>query len=201
MSGPGKGRYTDFVGIPIPGPTSKYSRLHKLFNSSPMTTDEKGLLYGSTSKSNQSDNSSAAASISETFVSTLKTDGVLIQTNDESKPRYFVGTSAVPLPDTSAINFIDPAKSVAGDPSNAFMPDLASPGASGVSASIVVNFERASSTLQDAKAYKPNITISSTSIDSKNRQNLGTVSPSLSSPLVGATSVDSQIELGSSKKS
>jgi hypothetical protein len=200
MSGPGKGRYTDFVGIPIPGPTSKYSRLHKLFNSSPMT-DQKGLLYGSTSKSNQSDNSSAAASISETFVSTLKTDGVLIQTEDKSKPRYFVGTSAVPLPDTSAIKFIDPAKSVAGDPSNAFMPDLASPGASGVSASIVVNFERASSTLQDAKAYKPNITISSTSIDSKNRQNLGTVSPSLSSPLVGATSVDSQIELGSSKKS
>jgi hypothetical protein len=200
MSGPGKGRYTDFVGIPIPGPTSKYSRLHKLFNSSPMT-DQKGLLYGSTSISNQSDNSSAAASISETFVSTLKTDGVLIQTDDKSKPRYFVGTSAVPLPDTSAINFIDPAKSVAGDPSNAFMPDLASPGASGVSGSIAVNFERASSTLQDAKAYKPNITISSTSIDSKNRQNLGTVSPSLSSPLVGASSVGSQIELGSSKKS
>ena len=199
MSGPGKGRYTDFVGIPIPGPTSKYSRLHKLFNSSPMT-DQKGLLYGSTSISNQTDNSSAAASISETFVSTLKTDGVLIQT-DNSKPRYFVGTSAVPLPDTSAENFIDPSKSVAGDPSNAFMPDLASPGASGVSGSIDVNFERASSTLQDAKTYKPNITVSSTSIDNKNRQNLGTVSPSLSSPLIGASSVDSQIELGSSKKS
>lgn len=200
MSGPGKGRYTDFVGIPIPGPTSKYSRLHKLFNSSPMT-DQKGLLYGSTSISNQTNNSSAAASISETFVSTLKTDGVLIQTDNKSKPRYFVGTSAVPLPDTSAENFIDPSKSVAGDPSNAFMPDLASPGASGVSGSIDVNFERASSTLQDAKTYKPNITVSSTSIDNKNRQNLGTVSPSLSSPLIGASSVDSQIELGSSKKS
>lgn len=198
MTSPGKGRYTDYVGPPLPGPSSKYSRLHKLFNNNPMSSDKgdsRGLFYSSTSKGNQTSNVDAAKSVVEKYVDLLLGDVPnTVATEDGNSLIYFNGSSIDSLPNTKEI---DVNVGIKGAPANPYMPDLSSPGAL---SNNKVNLDKDNDNVTEIvpSAYKPDLTIAPDTIDDK--FSLGTVSPHVSSPVVGTVSIGSNLSMGSSIK-
>lgn len=197
MSGPGKGRYTDFVGTSSPGPTSKFNRLHKLFNNNPMTVDKgesRGLFYGATDKTNQSSNSDAAASAVDVYVNSMVNDTEAVYTEDKKSLVYFNGNNVDPLPDTQLLSAEIPFKGIQSPPANAYIPDLSSPGASSDGK---VNVTQKGLNILDPELVKPDLVIPTSAQD---HQNLGTLSPSNSAPIVGKLSIGSNLKLGDSNK-
>lgn len=188
MSSPGKGRYTDYVSTQ----STKVSRLHKLFNANP-STDGRGIFYDANLVSNQTNNSLAAESSVKNYTQNLIDDNVGVNTVVEKDGKitfnYFTGNAVDALPNTTVLS-----KNIKGGPSNSYMPDLASPGA----VEGTVNFEKKETTFIKAEDYKPFLNLAPEEID--DRQNLGTVSPHISSPVVGLLSVGTNLLMGSSKK-
>lgn len=198
MTSPGKGRYTDYVGPALPGLSSKYNRLHKLFNNNPMTSDRgdaRGLFYSATSKSSQTSNVDAAKSVVEKYVDLLLGDVPnTVATEDGNSLIYFNGSSIDSLPNTKEI---DVNVGIKGAPANPYMPDLSSPGAL---SNNKVNLDKDNDNVTEIvpSAYKPDLTIAPDTIDDK--FSLGTVSPHVSSPVVGTVSIGSNLSMGSSIK-
>lgn len=198
MTSPGKGRYTDYVGPALPGLSSKYSRLHKLFNNNPMTSDKgdtRGLFYSSTTKSNQTSNVDAAKSVVENYVDLMLGDVPnAVATEDGNSLIYFNGNNVDLLPNTKEI---DVNKGIRGAPANPYMPDLSSPGAL---SNNKVNLDKDNDDVNEIlpSDYKPDLIISSDTIADKFV--LGSVSPHVSSPIVGTVSVGSNLTMGSSIK-
>jgi len=198
MSGPGKGRYTDYVGTQ----SSKLTRLHKLFNKNPMSND-KGLLYGAdSSSSNQAKNTAAADFTVKEFTIRLLNDygykGIVKHVkNDKTSFMYFAALA----PDTKKL-----ANNIKDPPANSYMPLLSSPGANAGYGDITVlprpNFDRLFDEKTDVidpgffKNYK--LIVSPDTIDDVS--NLGTVSPSVSSIFVGLSSLGNDLQKGSSKR-
>jgi len=188
MSGPGRGRYTEYVSAQ----SSKTSRLHTLFNANPAAVN-RGILYGSTIVNNQTDNAKAADFTVKNYNINVVDDqiGVAPDKNSNANPFiYFVGNNVNLLPNTSEL-----AKNVKSSPANSYMPDVSSPGANEDG---TVNFNKLSPAFIDPKIYKPNLNLSPENID--DNQNLGTVSPHVSSPIVGLSSVGTNLVKGTSKK-
>lgn len=217
MSGPGKGRYTDYVQYAFSsGQSAKLKRLHRNFNTNPMINpgaeSNPGIFYGATDKSNQESNTKAASSVTQNYVKNLiddlytspiskdvvkdlKVDKELAKDPVTGLPEslvYFTGNGINDLPDTSKLD----DKTVA---SNSYMPVLISPG----SIKDAVNFKFLFDNKVDTRdatgkdGYKPNLIIPKTSDD---KENLGTLSPHDASRQVGSLSIVSVVSLGSSKK-
>lgn len=195
MSGPGKGRYTDYVSTQ----SSKITRLHKLFNANPASVvntpdsnTSKGMLYGGNLGFSQSNNFEAAKHVVNNYNENIVDDNVVIGTNQKTgTPIYFLGNSNTPVPDTTELS-----NNIKSPPCNSYMPDLTSPGAASDGK---VNFIKLEFTPIKPQDYKPFINISPSSLDDLG--NLGTVSPHVSSPLLGLSSVGTNIVMGMSKKS
>ena len=213
MTGPGKGRYTDYVGSPSAGLSSVQSRLHKIFNtnlmvppgpgliSSEAVSSDRGLFYGASIKSNQTDNNQAAVSaISvyvESIVSNLETKDIAKDTSTSTKKSlvYYNGNDTNSLPNTANDSMSKPESFSVGSPANSYIPDLTSPGATAdnkvkLSPPTIVNRIK-------PESVKPELTIPTTPND---KQNLGTLSPSDAAPIVGILSVGTDLTMGSSKK-
>ena len=195
MSKPGAGRYTDYIGSVSP----KNSRLFKLFNNNAMTTDKQQDLGDFYDIATSSDINLIAGKLSTKYVAAIVADNPSAVVTSSKSSVYFNGSTIDQLPDTGTIDVAvlkDP-------PANPYMPDLNSPGNTTPG---LVNFIRATLTpvdieskiLIDPKAYKPLLVIPPSDIT--DRFNLGTVSPSVSSPIVGEISVGKNLTMGSSKK-
>jgi len=198
MTSPGKGRYTDYVGSsPLPGQLSKYRRLHRSFNNNPMTTDKgesRGLFYGATDLINQNSNTVAANAVVEKYVDTMLGDVPdTVATENGNSLIYFNGNTLDLLPNTKTI---DVNVGIKGAPANPYMPDLTSPGA----LSNQVNLDKDNDDVSEIlpSVYKPNLNISPETLSDK--FSLGTVSPHVSSPIVGVASIGSNITKGTSIK-
>ena len=196
MSKPGAGRYTDYIGSVSP----KNSRLFKLFNNNAMTTDKQQDLGDFYDIATSSDINLIAGKLSARYVATIVADNPSAVVKEPSKSSvYFNGSTIDQLPDTGTIDVAvlkDP-------PANPYMPDLNSPGNTTPG---LVNLIRATLTPKDIvskiyidpETYKPLLVIPPSDIT--DRFNLGTVSPSVSSPIVGEISVGKNLTMGSSKK-
>ena len=76
MTGPGKGRYTDYVH-PLAEQSLKLTRLHKNFNTNPMSNpggNSPGIFYGATDIAIQKSNVDAADSVTQNYVKNLIDD-------------------------------------------------------------------------------------------------------------------------------
>lgn len=198
MTSPGKGRHTSYVGES----SIKNSRLHRIFNKNPMITDkgeDRGLLYGATDKGNQTDNISAAKEAVDTYIDTISKDNLVGKLNKENVVIYFNGNDINELPDTKNID----VAVVKDPPANPYMPDLTSPGASSDN---TVNFQKETLSSSDIKEkieikpeiYRPYLNISPESLEDK--FSLGTVSPHISSPIIGTLSLGKELIMGASRK-
>lgn len=197
MSGPGKGRYTDYITVQ----SSRNNRLRRSFNSNPMA-NEKGEIYG-VDQSNQSDNSKIAKFVSDKYNARIPEDygykQIKFYSQGENSSFVYFALSA---PDTSKLS-----SDIEGPPSNPYIPDLNSPGANAGTGEITstpyVNFNKQFNPAIDSidpKDYKPYfINISPSSAD--NKDELGTLSPVVSSEVVGLSSVGANLTFGSSKRS
>ena len=193
MSKPGAGRYTDYIGEISP----KNTRLFKLFNNNVMATtgDATPGDFYDTAKAKSNVVSDIAAKLSARYVATIVADNPSAVVSV-----YFNGSTIDQLPDTGTIA----VAALKDPPANPYMPDLNSPGNTTPG---LVNFTRPTLTPAeitakiyiDPKVYKPQLVIPPSDI--ADRFNLGTVSPSVSSPIVGEISVGKTLTMGSSKKS
>lgn len=198
MSGPGKGRYTDYVDTQ----SKKLVRLHKLYNKNPMSNNN-GLLYGADLfGSNTSNNTVAAKFVVDQFtISVYRDYGYknLVKYENKGRTSFVYFASAAPNTKNLADNIKDP-------PANSYIPNLSSPGANAGTGDITdspyPNFKRDYDPQKDAidpeKFKNYYIKISSDSID--DIFNLGTVSPSVASNFVGVSSIGSDLVMGSSKR-
>ena len=195
MSKPGAGRYTDYIGSVSP----KNSRLFKLFNNNAMTTDKQQDLGDFYDIATSSDINLIAGKLSTKYVAAIVADNPSAVVTSSKSSVYFNGSTIDQLPDTGTIDVAvlkDP-------PANPYMPDLNSPGNTTPG---LVNLIRATLTPKDIvskiyidpETYKPLLVIPPSDIT--DRFNLGTVSPSVSSPIVGEISVGKNLTMGSSKK-
>lgn len=124
MSGPGKGRYTTYV--PVSNDRNKL--LWKLFNGKAGT---RGQIYGTEEQS--SDNSKAASVVLARATAPVNAEGVggLLPSNgvQVGDPAIFsanggkVNLNFSGAPDTTKVSWKNP-----GDPANAYVPDITSPG-------------------------------------------------------------------------
>lgn len=217
MSGPGKGRYTDYVQYAFSsGQSAKLKRLHRNFNTNPMINpgaeSNPGIFYGATDKTNQESNVKAASAVTQNYVKNLiddlytstvskdvvkdlKVDKELAKDPVTGLPEdlvYFTGNGTNDLPDTSKL---DDSTVV----SNSYMPVLISPGAvkDAVNFTIIFDKKADSRAAVGKDGYKPNLIIPETPDD---KENLGTLSPHNVSRLVGSLSIVSIVSLGTSKK-
>ena len=212
MTGPGKGRYTDYVH-PLAEQSLKLTRFHKNFNTNPMSNpggNSPGIFYGATDIAIQKSNVEAAVSVTQNYVKNLiddlytspavkevikdlKADKLVKVSNGIPEELvYFTGNGTNDLPDTSILD-------VKAAASNSYMPVLISPGAAKDSVNFTIAFvkETDSRLAVGVGGYKPNLVIPKTPDD---KENLGTLSPSDSSRLIGALSIISVVSLGTSKR-
>jgi len=167
-----------------------------------MTTDKgesRGLFYGATDLINQNSNTVAANAIVKKYVNTMLGDVPdTVATENGNSLIYFNGNTLDLLPNTKTI---DVNVGIKGAPANPYMPDLTSPGAlSGSLAQVNVNFDKDNDDVNEIvpKEYKPNLNISPETLSDK--FSLGTVSPHVSSRIVGVVSLGSNLTKGSSTK-
>lgn len=121
MSGPGKGRYTTYV----PVSSTRNDLLRKLFNAN--APNNQGVFYG---KLDQTDNSAAAAAAVVTATAPVKNGvGGLIPSDGHQVGDAQMFPTGVEL---GFGNSPDLPKDVSwknpGDPANAYVPDITSPG-------------------------------------------------------------------------
>jgi len=121
MSGPGKGRYTTYVPIA----STRNSLLWKLFNGN--AANESGVFY----KDNNPSNNDVAASAVVARATAKVENGVGglipasgLQAGDAQMFPSGVDLSYGNSPDISTVGWVNP-----GDPANAYVPDVSSPGA------------------------------------------------------------------------
>jgi len=162
-----------------------------------MTTDKgesRGLFYGATDLINQNSNTVAANAIVKKYVNTMLGDVPdTVATENGNSLIYFNGNTLDLLPNTKTI---DVNVGIKGAPANPYMPDLTSPGA----LSNQVNLDKDNDDVSEIlpSVYKPNLNISPETLSDK--FSLGTVSPHVSSPIVGVASIGSNITKGTSIK-
>lgn len=224
MTGPGKGRHTNYVGYHYSGLSSMQGRFHKLFNTNQMvpsapgeisslsTSSDRGLFYGASIKSSQTDNVTAAVNSKGVYIGAI-IDG--FETKDLAKLDdgnliYYVGNSLNDLPDTS--NLSDEIKNSEGSPENNYVPCLSSPGTissasedpeTGILLTSISKNPQINVDPQKIVAHLSPDKIKSNLIipkDADDKQSIGTLSPSNSSKSVGILSIGANLTMGSSKK-
>jgi len=194
MTSPGKGRYTDYDGALTYGANSiKNQRLNKQFNNNVMTETAgfSGKFYSLADAGGPAEPNLAKLLIKR-YNSSISNGGEIAKAENESL-KYFFNA-----PNTQGNTF----EGLKNPPANAYIPDLRSPGNSGNG---TVNLTHAALTSAEAKGssqilpkdYKASF-IDITNINDKFA--LGTVSPHISSAVVGTTSIGSDLTKGSSTK-
>jgi hypothetical protein len=169
MSGPGKGRYTTYV----PVSSARNSLLWRLFNRK--APGDAGVIYNG---QDPFDNNKAAVAAVATATANVNAAGVggLSPSNGNQAGDIsmfptgvnlkYTGTTEVPVPNLEDVKWTKP-----GDPANAYVPDISSPGpgrTQGIEKDVNPNVEYTD--------IKPNYV--------PGGNNLDTVSPDTSSPTV-----------------
>jgi len=207
MTSPGKGRYTDYDGALTYGADSiKNQRLNKQFNNNVMTeiAGFSGKFYAPDSPASPSPDSAATTGqalaniLIKRYNISISNGGEIAKVENESLKYFFNAPDTQGKPDANGHTF----KELKNPPANAYIPDLRSPGNSGNG---TVNLTHAALTADEAKKssqilpkdYKASF-VDITDINDKFA--LGTVSPHISSAVVGATSIGSNLTKGSSTK-
>jgi hypothetical protein len=182
MSGPGKGRYTTYVGNASP----RNTLLWKLFNKK--APNDAGVFYGG---QEPSDNSrAAAAAVTRATANVVNGVGGIAPANGKqaADPGMFpngvnlnyTGTSELSVPNLEEVEWKKP-----GDPANAYVPDLSSPGPGRTLG--IDKDENPNLTPED---LKPNYVAAA--------PGTGTVSPDTTSTSLGAGTIGKDLNLGKS---
>ena len=177
MSGPGTGRYTTYV--PIASPRNKL--LSDLFNSK--ASNDAGAFYG---KVDETDNSKAASAAVATATSkvvngvggVVPSDGM--QVGDSAMFPMGVDLTFGNAPVVTDVKWKNP-----GDPANPYVPDLSSPGPGKTSP-----LDKNSDPKLGIADLKPNYI--------PGAPDTGTVSPSTTSPVLGAPPIAKPLVMGKS---
>lgn len=177
MSGPGKGRYTSYVSKA----SIRNSFLWKLFNKK--APNDSGVFYGG---QEPSDNSAAAAAVVSRATSNvvngvgglIPSDG--IQAGDPGMFPTGVNLKYGNSPNLAEVEWKKP-----GDPANAYIPDVSSPGPGRT-----LGTEKDENPEIEISDVKPNYVPAS--------PDTGTVSPSSTSSNIGAGSIGKDLEKGKS---
>jgi len=182
MSGPGKGRYTMYVDKA----SARNTLLWKLFNKK--APNDAGAFYGGQEPSSNSAAAAAAVARATSNVSNgvgglLPADGK--QAGDssifpEGVNLNYQGTSTVSVPNLNDVEWKNP-----GDPSNAYVPDVSSPGpgrAQGIDKDVDPGLSPAD--------FKPNYVPAA--------PGTGTTSPHTTSGVVGSSPLTKTLEPGKS---
>lgn len=182
MSGPGKGRYTTYVDKA----SARNSLLWKLFNKK--APNDAGVFYGG---QDPTDNSTAAAAVVSRATSNV-TNGVGGITPSNGKqsgdPGMFPsgvnldysGTSSSPVPNLADVEWKNP-----GDPANAYVPDVSSPGPGRTK-----GIDKDTNPNLSAADFKPNYVPAA--------PDTGTESPSTTSQSVGISPIAKNLQMGKS---
>lgn len=172
MSGPGSGRYTKYV----PTASDRNTRLSKLFNK---RAGDQGAIYG---VADQFDLAAAAAAAVKTAIDPDKglfpSDGTQVGDID-------MFPKAVNLNFSDAPNVKEVKWTKAGDPANAYVPDLSSPGPKKTSGT-----DKNSNPEIAARDVKPDYLVGVAGS--------GTESPSDASPKLGGAPIGKKLEMGKS---
>jgi len=195
MSGPGKGRYTTYVGTS----SSRNSLLWRLFNG---RAGNRGQIYGNEAQSsNNTDAASVVVARATANVDGTGVGGISPANGQQSGDAQmfpsgvnlkYTGTSANPVPnlaevewDSAKSNFSGLPTTNSGGPANAYVPDLTSPGPG-----------RTLGTDKDvdpgisAAELKPNYV--------PGAPETGTVSPNVTSPSIGGGAIGKDLKKGKS---
>lgn len=121
MSGPGKGRYTQYV----PEASERNNLLKKIFNKK---AGDAAVFYGSV---DETDNTKAAAAAVKVAVPLLAAGVGNPAIFPAGVNMHFQGTDTQAVPDLETVTWASansPSGNSAGGPANAFVPDVTSPG-------------------------------------------------------------------------
>jgi hypothetical protein len=178
MSGPGKGRYTTYVGKA----SARNTLLWKLFNKK--APNDAGVFYGG---QEPSDNNAAAAAVTAVATAPVNGEGVggLIPSNGQQVGDVGMFPTGVDLTYGKAPNLSDVKWNVAGDPANPYAPDISSPGpgrTQGIDKDVNPGLS--------VGDLKPNYVPAA--------PGTGTVSPSTTSGNIGGGSIGQSLEKGKS---
>lgn len=175
MSGPGKGRYTNYV--PVGGDSaSAYARRYSLFNAK--SSGDKGAFFG----------------ISDGWKKYVQDAAKYLEAGEGDTQLFPV---PVKMDFGDAPNLADVSLSRSGDPGNQYVPDISSPGASDSG----VNVDPRSKTGNGGisiETVKPDYVVP-TGIVSQDAATLGGQSPSNTSVSIGASPVGADFVKGKSK--
>lgn len=191
MPGPGSGRYTNYTApadIPLPGRPGKssadaYKDRYKLFNAK--ADAEKGAFFGEGGE-NVKDYVATAAAILEAGVGDKQMFPTAVN--------MAYGPSAY---GSGAPNLADTQLNRAGDPANPYVPDISSPGAVEGSTNVDPQTKTGNGALAP-DVIKPTYVLPNSKVG-QNANNLGTQSPHLTAPSVGASPIGSELVKGKSK--
>jgi len=185
MSNPGSGRYTNYTPANTnisKDSVARYTKSYERFNKFSIAAG--GDFFGNTPSSKDSEKKLVSDSVS----------ALAVGMGDMS-----MFPAGVKLNFSNAVDLAATKTSRPGDPSNPYMPDISSPGAS---ANGTVNlFPKATVVVISAigaSGYKPNYIIPNTLL-TQNSVNLGTQSPSTTSSALGAMPVNVALVMGKSK--
>lgn len=179
MAGPGTGRYTTYV----PVASNRNTLLRNLFNA--RASNNAGVFYG---KVDETDNIKAAEAARETANAKVNGAGVggVIPSDGKQVGDSSMFPTGVDLSFGQAPNTADVKWKAAGDPANAYTPDLSSPGPG--------------KTLGVEKDADPKITVSDIKGDSyvPGAPGTGTTSPTATSTTIGTSPIGKALEKGKS---
>jgi len=171
MPGPGSGRYTNYTPLSVNSATA-YSRRLGLFNGK-------------------------AASGKGNFQTDLVANAVAILEGGVGDSQMF--PTGVSMAYSGAPTLADAQVNRPGDPGNPYIPDLSSPGA--VDGKVNVNpLEKDGQGTIAVTDLKSTYVLPTSPVD-QSSDSLGTQSPSLTSPLIGASPINVNLVLGKSKGS
>lgn len=175
MSGPGKGRYTNYV--PVGGESAAaYARRYALFNAK--AAGDKGAFFGVSSGWKKYVEDSAA------YLEEGVGDSQLFPT-----PVKMDFSNAPSLADTSVSN--------SGDPGNQYVPDVSSPGASDSGVNVDPKTKTGNGSIA-ITTVKPDYIVP-TGVVGQNSNGLGGQSPSNTSKSIGTSPIGADLIKGKSK--
>lgn len=169
MSGPGSGRYTNYKPLDTAS-KARYDARYALFNAK--SANDRGKFP----------------------VDTLVADAKNLLSAGKGDAQMF--PQGVQMNYSGAQAF-DTTKNRAGDPANAYVPDISSPGATGTDA---VNVAPHGPTKIAASDMKPNHS-APTTVVGQNANNLGTQSPAVTSNSIGSIPIGTDLTMGKSQGS
>jgi len=171
MSGPGKGRYTNYTPLDVKS-KARYDARYSLFNAKSSNDSGKFPVNADTLAANAKALLSAGTGDAQMFPQGVQMNYSGAQAFNTENKR-------------------------AGDPSNAYVPDISSPGATGTDA---VNVAPHGPEKIDATIMKPNHSAPTAKVG-QNANNLGTQSPVVTSTAIGSIPIGTDLTIGKSQGS